>query len=194
MSWSEDLTFPGPVLEVVPVNPERSNSLSKMLDETYQRGYRRATDSLESVYNSQILELRKEIEEMRDGVLKTLEYAVSEGMDSLRKAVPQVSLELVRSILSEIELDAEQLCKLIEKAVPSFLDPEAKLVISLAPGDYDYLSHENLADALGGRPLELKKDPHLKRGDFQVKSPLGYLDGSLENRINRAASHLEGAV
>lgn len=194
MSWSEDLTFTRPVQDVLPVDPGRSALVHAMLEDAYNRGYRKATESLESVYNSQILELRKEIEEMRDGVLTMLEAAVEDGMEGLRNALPALSLDLVRSIMSGVELDHGQLVALIENAIPAFLDPDAKLVISLAPDDYEYLNHEDLTTALGGRPLELKKDPQLKRGDFQVKSPLGYLDGSLEKRIRRVEKHMEGTL
>ncbi len=191
MSWSEDIVLDRPLADVVPVAAARGATVDLWRAGIYREGYDAATESLERVYSTQVLELRQEIEAMRDGVLETLECAVEAGLESVRGALPELVMAVVRRVLGEIELDAAQVGRMIARAIPEYLESDAHLVVILSEHDFELMDRSALQTLTGGRALKLERDPSLEPGDFRIQSPVGRLDGTLEGRLNRAASELK---
>lgn len=190
MSWSENISCGRRPRAVLPLPSRRQAELEAWCEAAYRRGFAAAQEQVAASYNAQILELRRESVEMRDGALATLEGAVERFLATTAAELPGLALQMARQALGGHVAAPEELAARVEGAIPPFFHREAAITVGLNPQDLEHFLEEDRAVVHQGRRLRLEADASLRPGDFRITSPLGELDGRLEKRLDALAEYL----
>tara|TARA_Y100001934_G_scaffold279403_1_gene383076 strand:+ start:8395 stop:9063 length:669 start_codon:yes stop_codon:yes gene_type:complete len=165
--------------------------------------------------------MRVEFGDRHDQVLATLQNQFSEMTQELIKRLPELTIALTERILGEISLDREMIVGVVTNLIGEFATEDEKLEVFLSPEDLnllkagDKLSKEEpeevsdtddfsgalagLFDGIGGADALLEgypnvvfhEDTELGRGDCQIKSRFGLVDGRILTKLNKVAEELD---
>lgn len=154
---------------------------------SYKRGYSDASDS----YNQQIAEQRQEMVRLQADVLQRVEDKVSQFLDTVRDALPEVITAITRKLWAELELQPEQLKAIVDEALDDLVHKGEPVEVQLCPADLAVVrQYEGEFSATG--PLRLTEDETLQHGDCVVKSRYGRVDARVATKFAKVERQLKG--
>jgi len=164
-----------------------SQAHKKEVDASYKAGYEDAS----SQYKQQILEFRSEVNALREGTFSELESKFGKIVGEAREAIMTLTYGCLRQVLGGYEMEPKAVESIVEAAVKEAGVDEEKLQVHLHPDDLALLEEldGDLKDRHPG--LELVPDRLLKRGDCQLSSRFGKVDGLIENKLERLREGLK---
>jgi len=158
-----------------------------------QAAYHRGVDSARAVADQQMVELRADMEQLSEGVLKKLSTLEPALMNQLRDALPALAVELARRLLGGYEPPAEVVERLCREALEQLFPERENLEISLGARDSALLTQLN-PDWLARYPgLRIRTDAALAPGDCMVRSRFGLTDARQGTKLTALAHALTGA-
>jgi len=155
-----------------------------------EAAYRRGVDAACAQADRQIVELRADMQELGDGVLKKLAAIEPMFEAQLREALPALAVEIARRLLAGYEPPAEVVARLCREALEE-LSPECgNLELLLSPRDAALLGQVNPQWLAHFPGISIRAEPALAAGDCQVRSRFGLTDARLRTKLTTLEQHL----
>jgi len=182
-----------------------------------QKGKTEATE----FYQNEIAQLRDELGVRQSKLLSDLNTKIDQVLTELEDRLPDLVLGLVERVLPGIEFDREAIVQIVSSMITEFTNDEEALEVYLCPDDLALLKALNASDkpvpnnededgfasAISGifdnldgddallpefPKVKFFEDSSLGRGDCQVKSRFGLLDGRISTKLRRVEEGLKG--
>ena len=182
-----------------------------------QKGKTEATE----FYQNEIAQLRDELGVRQSKLLSDLNTKIDQVLTELEDRLPDLVLGLVERVLPGIEFDREAIVQIVSSMITEFTNDEEALEVYLCPDDLALLKALNASDkpapknededgfasAIAGifdnldgddallpefPKVKFFEDSSLGRGDCQVKSRFGLLDGRISTKLRRVEEGLKG--
>jgi len=192
MSFSKLVAFDRPLADAVLPGQSRPCTQAELLEQA-EAAYRRGVDAARAAADQQMVELRHDMEQLSDGVLRQLSTLEPALIAQLREALPPLAVEIGRRLLAGYEPPAEVVARLCAEALDHLYPERDGLELSLCARDAELLNALN-PDWLKRYPnLRLRTDAALQPGDCQVRSRFGLTDARQETKLTALDHHLTGA-
>jgi len=157
-----------------------------------EEAYRKGVDATRAAVDQKLVEMRVDLEQLSDGVLRKLATVESSTLNQLREALPGLALEIARRLLAGYEPPAEIVEKLCHEALEQLFPEREGLELSLCPRDAELLEQVN-PGWIGRYPgLKVKQDATLAPGDCQVRSRFGLTDARQQTKLTVLSHGLSG--
>lgn len=192
---------------------ERDNASVQGLEE----GKAQATQ----FYQDEIRKLRDELGLRQNNLLNSINSKVEETLTELENRLPDLVLGLVERVLPGVEFDRKAIEEIVRSMIKEFTNEDETLEVFLSPDDLTLLKGMNspeksaesanddggFASAIAGifdnldgddallpdlPKVSFFADESLQRGDCQVKSRFGLLDGRISTKLRRIEEGLKG--
>ncbi len=156
-------------------------ALEAARQESFQAGFQSASDKC----NAQILELRTQMQQHADGILKKIEGAYEALAGELAAALPELIVAGVHKILGEDASGVETLRARIDNAVAQSCPVGEPVSVRLAPQDLKALQEMDAQYCENHPRLSFKADETLKVGDCVMETKFGLVDARLRTQLRR---------
>jgi len=172
-------------------------------------------------YQDEIRKLRDEFGLRQNNLLNSINSKVEETLAELESRLPDLVLGLVERVLPGVEFDCNAIEEIVRSMIKEFTNEDETLEVFLSPKDLALLKGMNslekpaessedddgfasaiagIFDNLDGEDALLPDLPNvsffadesLHRGDCQVKSRFGLLDGRISTKLRRIEEGLKG--
>lgn len=153
-----------------------------------EQAYRRGVDATRALADAQMVELRADIEGLRDGLFKRLREIEPTLLMDLRAALPELALDLARRLLAGYEPPAEIVSRLCEEALAELFPEQENLELCVSERDAALLEALRPAWMQRYPGLRVRVDRALAAGDCQVRSRFGLTDARRATKLE-ALSH-----
>jgi flagellar assembly protein FliH len=155
-----------------------------------QEAYRRGVDDARAAADQQMVELRVDMEQLSDGVLKKLSELEPGLLAQLRSALPSLALDLARRLLAGYEPPPEVVSRLCEETLGEIFPERENLELVVSPKDAEFLQRLK-PDWIQRYPgLRITAEPALAPGDCQVRSRFGLTDARQQTKLAALAHTL----
>ncbi len=183
MAYSRLITFDRPLSGAALPGQAGRLCTEAELAEISQTAYRRGVDATRAAADQQMVELRHDMEQLSEGVLKRLSGLEPALMAQVRDALPGLALEIARRILAGFEPPAEIIERFCREALDQLFPEREGLELTLCPRDAEQLGRLN-PDWLQRYPdLRVRSDPSLFPGDCLVRSRFGLTDARRQTKL-----------
>ena len=158
-----------------------------------EAAYRRGVDAARAVVDQKLVELRVDMEQFSEGVLRRLADIEPRLFTQLREALPGLAIDIAHRLLAGYQPPPEIVERLCAEALEQLFPEREGLELSLCPHDADLLNSLH-PDWLGRYPgLRIRSDSNLTPGDCMVRSRFGLTDDRQETKLATLAHSLTGA-
>lgn len=106
-----------------------------------------------------------------------------------RELVQMATLLAEQIVRRELSLDTRVIEGLVEEALSTLYKLEGETIIFLNPADAELVA-EFAPESLEGKDWKIVEDPDLHPGGCQVKTPISFVDASVEKRIETVFASL----
>jgi len=157
-----------------------------------QEAYRRGVDSTRAVMDQKMVELRVDMEQLSENVLKPLNDMEARLLTQIRDSLPDLAIDLAHRLLAGYEPPRETVERLCSEALEQLFPEREGLELTLCPRDAELLTSIR-PDWLDRYPsLRIRPDPALAPGDCLVRSRFGLTDARQETKLASLAHSLTG--
>ena len=222
LSFNKSISFPSPPksFEVKFHGPPaiEAETLNHQKATSYEEGKKAAT----TFYLEETDKLKNDYAERQNLLLETINKKVDQTVVQLEQRLPELVMTITERILPTIELNADAIKSLVISMIKEFSKEDEKLDIFLCKNDLDLLkalsrkgdSDENLQSEEGGFAsaiagifegldgdeslldgypnVKFFEDESLAKGDCQIKSRFGLLDGRIATKLRKVSEELKG--
>lgn len=157
-----------------------------------EQAYRKGVDTTREMMDQKMVEMRVDMEQLSDGVLRKLSEVEPALVAQLRETLPALAIDLSRRLLAGYEPSADMVEKLCHEALEQLFPEREGLEISLCPRDAALLESVNPAWVARYPGLKVKEDAGLAPGDCQVRSRFGLTDARQQTKLAVLAHGLTG--
>lgn len=157
-----------------------------------EEAYRKGVDSTHAMMDQRLVEMRVEMEQLSDGVLRQLSNVEPALLTQLRDALPSLAIDISRRLLAGYEPPAEIVERLCHEALEQLFPERDGLEISLCPRDAALLEQVNPGWMARYPGLKVKHDANLTLGDCQVRSRFGLTDARQTTKLTVLEHGLTG--
>ena len=192
MTFAKLIAFDRPLSgAVLPGGPGRSYT-EKELAARAEEAYRKGVDAAHELVDQKLVEMRVDMEQLSEGVLRKLATVETSTTTQLREALPGLALEIARRLLAGYEPPAEIVEKLCAEALQQLFPEREGLELSLCPRDAALLEQVNPGWIARYPGLKVRQDAGLAPGDCQVRSRFGLTDARQQTKLTVLAHGLTG--
>jgi flagellar assembly protein FliH len=157
-----------------------------------EEAYRKGVDATRAMMDQKMVEMRVEMEQLSDGVLRQLTTVESALLAQLREQLPALAVDLAKRLLAGYEPPAEVVGRLCHEALEQLFPEREGLEISLCPRDAGLLAQANPSWMARYPGLKVRADANLAPGDCQVRSRFGLTDARQATKLAVLAHGLTG--
>jgi len=190
-------------------------------DDAFTKGVEEGKAQATHFYQDEIRKLRDEFGLRQNNLLNSINSKVEETLAELESRLPDLVLGLVERVLPGVEFDCNAIEEIVRSMIKEFTNEDETLEVFLSPKDLALLKGMNslekpaessedddgfasaiagIFDNLDGEDALLPDLPNvsffadesLHRGDCQVKSRFGLLDGRISTKLRRIEEGLKG--
>ncbi len=154
--------------------------------------YRKGVDATREAVDQKLVEMRVDMEQLSDGVLRQLAGVEAALVNQLRDALPALAIDLARRLLAGYEPPPELVEKLCHEALEQLFPEREGLELSLCPRDAALLEQVNPSWLARYPGLKIKVDANLAPGDCQVRSRFGLTDARQQTKLTVLSHGLTG--
>jgi flagellar assembly protein FliH len=192
MSFTKLIAFDRPLAGALLAGQAGRTVGEAELAERTQAAYRQGVDATRAAADQQMVELRADVEQLSDGVLRRLAGVEAAMLARLRESLPGLAVELSRRLLAGYEPTAEVVERICADALDQLFPEREGLEVSLCPRDAALLDQLNPAWLARYPGIRVRPDPTLAPGDCLVRSRFGLTDARQEAKLNALAQTLAG--
>lgn len=147
-----------------------------------QAAYERGRRDAETQLREQLLAQRRELLELQQGVLTSLQQALPQLVREAHEHLVQLALTAAEKVVAGMPVPAEAIRAAVAEALAQ-METTSDVIVQLHPDD---------CAALGDAPagVRLQPDPQLARGDCVVKTPFGVVDARRHAKWERLRESL----
>ncbi|AOS45110.1 flagellar assembly protein H [Lacunisphaera limnophila] len=157
-----------------------------------EAAYRKGVDATHSLMDQRLVDMRVEMEQLSDGVLRQLTTVEAATLAQLREALPALAIDIARRLLAGFEPPAALVEKLCHEALEQLFPEREGLELSLCPRDAALLEQVNPGWIARYPGLKVKSDANLAPGDCQVRSRFGLTDARQSTKLAVLSHGLTG--
>jgi flagellar assembly protein FliH len=157
-----------------------------------QEAYNAGVDAARRAGDQQMIELRAEMAQLSDGVLKQLASIEPQLVAQLREALPGLALEIARRLLAGYEPPPDVIERLWRESLDQLYPEREGLELTLCPRDAELLERLNPEWRHHYPGLRVRTDAALKPGDSLVRSRFGLTDARQQTKVETFAQGLNG--
>ena len=158
-----------------------------------EAAYRRGVDSARAVVDQKLVEMRVDMEQLSEGVLRRLAEVEPRLFAQLRDALPGLAIDIAHRLLAGYLPPPETVERLCSESLEQLFPEREGLELSLCPRDAELLNSLH-PDWLARYPgLRIRADGHLNPGDCMVRSRFGLTDARQETKLATLAHSLTSA-
>jgi flagellar assembly protein FliH len=187
------LPFDRPLVAVQPVVGARREHTAAELLAARAAGYQEGGDAARDFSNHQIVELRAEMQQLQAGVFQRLVEAHDALNVQVRRALPELTVELGRRLLAEFVPPPELVEKLCREALDQLYPERDGLELVVGPRDAAALERLVPSWRAHFTNLRVTIDDTLNPGDCLVRSRFGVTDARAHSKIEGLRHELLGA-
>jgi flagellar biosynthesis/type III secretory pathway protein FliH len=147
--------------------------------ESYQRG---STDT-SALMEQHLVEQRDEILHLQDKTFAALIDCNNDLVTQLRSALPELTLEAVRRVLAQTEIDRELVLRLVEELLIEISDGRQTIEVILSARDLELIEGVDARFREKFPELEFRADAELQSGDCIARSRHGAIDGRISTKL-----------
>jgi flagellar biosynthesis/type III secretory pathway protein FliH len=147
--------------------------------ESYQRG---STDT-SALMEQHLVEQRDEILHLQDKTFAALIDCNNDLVTQLRSALPELTLEAVRRVLAQTEIDRELVLRLVEELLTEISDGRQTIEVILSARDLELIEGVDARFREKFPELEFRADAELQSGDCIARSRHGAIDGRISTKL-----------
>lgn len=186
------LAFDRPLIAVQPaVGALRLHTAGELIAARVS-GYEAGQDAAHDFSNQQIVELRAEMQHLQEGILSRLEQAQDELTAQVRRALPELAVEIGQRLLAGFVPPAELVEKLCREALDQLYPERDGLELVVGPRDAAVLERLVPSWRAHFTNLRITIDDTLNPGDCLVRSRFGVTDARGESKIASLKQELLG--
>jgi flagellar assembly protein FliH len=192
MAFAKLIAFDRPLTgAVLPGGAGRAYSEQELATRT-EEAYRKGVDSAREAVDQKLVEMRVDMEQLSEGVLRKLSTVEADTVRQLREALPALAVDIARRLLAGYEPPPEMVARLCHEALEQLFPEREGLELSLCPRDAELLNEVNPGWLARYPGLKVKSDANLAPGDCQVRSRFGLTDARQETKLTVLAHGLTG--
>lgn len=192
MKWSETIALAEPLQDVRLNTPLAEDDEAARIHAAEQAAYERGHRDGEKHLGEQLLQQRKELLELQQGVLEALRRAVPEVIQQTEATLIQIALESAQKIVAGIPITVELVEAVVREAVAQTKET-SEITVQLHPEDLALLRKhpspilEGLPEA---GPLRFIGSSEITRGGCLVQTRFGLLDARRETKVEQLRESL----
>lgn len=156
-----------------------ATELEAAKQESYQRG---CTDT-SALMEQHLVEQREEILHLQEKTFTNLVSRAQELVDQLHCALPELTLEAVRRVLANVEIDKDLVVRLVEELLAEICEGRQPIEVSLSAHDLQLIEGNDKRFRKKFPEIEFRLDVELQSGDCIVRSRHGAIDGRLSTKL-----------
>jgi flagellar assembly protein FliH len=167
----------------LPFRPRaQAQSISaEQLKARYDEGVRDGEKAL----REQLLQQRKEVQEVQQGLLKSLSECLPQLRRECESTLVAIALEAAQKLVGSLPISSEMISAVVKEAL-SHCEATQGVVVQVHPEDLNLLQRINapvLATHIGGEAVRFEPSPEVTRGGCLVQSHFGVLDARRETKF-----------
>ncbi len=192
MKWSETITLTEPLRDVRMKTPFAADDADSRLRAAEQAAYERGCRDTEKQVGQQLLQQRSELLELQQGILESLQRAVSEVVQQTETTLIQIALESAQKVVAGLPITPELVEAVVREAVTQTRET-AEVTIQIHPDDLALLrKHQSpiLQGLPEAGPLRFVGSSEITRGGCLVQTRFGLLDARRETKIEQLRESL----
>ena len=184
MSLSKLVVFDRPLVGATAVVRARTRPVSEAeLLELREQARREGAEETRHFADSQMVEMRTEVQQLNEGLFDTLRQAEARLADQVRAALPGLAVEIGRRLLAGWEPPAETVTRICHEALDELFPETAGLELVVSARDAQLLERLNPGWLAEFPNLKITIDPNLQAGDCLVRSRFGVVDSRSHTRL-----------
>jgi flagellar assembly protein FliH len=184
MSLSKLVVFDRPFVGATAVARSRTRTCTEAeLAALREEARREGSEETRHFADSQMVEMRSEVQQLSEGLFDTLRQAEGRLADQVRAALPALAVEIGRRLLAGWEPSPELVAKICHEALEELFPETAGLELVVSTHDVARLERLNPAWIPEFPNLKITADPTLHAGDCLVRSRFGVVDARGETRL-----------
>jgi flagellar biosynthesis/type III secretory pathway protein FliH len=158
------------------------NRMRQMLEERFRAGY----EAGEKALGEQLVEQRKQVIELQNGVLRSLAEALPQVIAESEKSIVLLALEAARQVVHEIPVDAAFVERVVQRALRELKDT-AEYEVVLHPSDLELLQKigSGLLPKTDSGHVRFSPDPRIASGDCLVHTRHGSIAAVREQMLDK---------
>lgn len=157
-----------------------------------QAAYDKGRSDVEAVCQRQIVEARREMSQLQNEVLASIQSRFAEFEEQFDNQLPDLVLSIVGKIWEGVQMDRETVLKAIDAALEQVGSDTTKLVVRLSKDDAALLQHTE--SFMSRYPdLSVETDTELGTGDVVIRSRFGVVDSRVGTKIRRIEQEIRKA-
>ena len=194
MSWSKLVVFDRPLLGATAAARSRTilcteAELAAERDEARREG----AEDTRRFADSQLVEMRSEVQQMSEGLFDALRQAEGRLTEQVQAALPTLTVEIGRRLLSGWEPPPELVEKICREALDELFPETSGLELAISARDAALLERICPAWVAEFPGLKITTDPTLHSGDCLVRSRFGVVDARGGTRLRSLQESLAHA-
>lgn len=158
-----------------------------------EAAYRRGIDDSRGAADQQMVEFRADVEQLHEGLLKTLPALEPMLVTQIRDALPGLAIEIARRLLAGYEPPPDIISRLCEEALAALFPERENLELVVGSHDAEVLAKLNPTWRERYPGLRICIDQSLSPGDCQVRSRFGLTDARQQIKLDALAASLTAA-
>jgi flagellar assembly protein FliH len=184
-----------PALVPAPEPPPPPGPSAAELEREIKAAYERGRIEGERALGEQLIQQRKEMQDLLNGVVHPLKEAVAQVVRDTEATVTELALEIARKLVGDLPISAEMVEAVVKDAMSQVADT-AEFHVRLHPSDLDLLVKAQsglLVASTNGKTIHFNAAPDVSRGGCVVQTRFGIIDARRETKLELIRANLEGA-
>lgn len=155
------------------------SALATIRVEAYQRG----GDAAREFADQQLVEFRREVQELQGGLFAALTQIDQRVTEQLRAALPALAVDLARRLLAGYEPKPEQVVAVCTETLDELYPETEALELMVSPADAERLEQIDAGWRTRYPGLRIVPVASLQTGDCQVRSRFGLTDARKDAKL-----------
>lgn len=187
MNWSNVITLHQPLadvqLQIKPLMQDLPAPAREPERATQEEGRRQA----ELVANAQLMQQRKEMQELQNGILHSLKQMLPQMAQEMETALIELAMESAKKISGAIKIDVKLVENVVRQALTQIQDT-SNICVQLHPDDLALLTkHKSplLTDVPENGQLRFATSEEITPGGCIVQTRFGIIDAQRETKLEQ---------
>lgn len=193
MAYAKLVAFDRPLTGAAWPGQQTRAMTEKEIAAKCQAAYNAGVDAARAASDQQMVQLRAEMGQLSEGVLKRLASIEPALVSQLRDALPALAMEIARRLLANYEPPAEVVERLWRESLEQLYPERENLELSLCPRDAALLEGLNPDWRQRYPGLRVRADAALSPGDSVVRSRFGLTDARQMTKLAALEHALTGS-
>ena len=187
MKWSETIAFNPALRDVQLLTQVPAREWSAYVREREAAAYQRGRSEGDQACDQKILQQRKELDALQNGILKSLPQILPRVLQEAEPSLIQLALAAAQKLVAGLPVDLELVEAVVREAL-SQVEDTAEITVQLHPDDLALL-HKHQSILLTGPsangPVRFSSSPAATRGDCLVQTRFGVVDARRKTKVEQ---------